>query len=207
MQHFTHLQVHSHYTMLGGTASVTALAARAAAEGMGRLALTDRDGLYGVVAFEQACRAVGVEPIVGMTVRVTAPGEGLAGEKGRTGELVLLAMGPEGYRSLCGLASLIQGAHDREAAARGLDWEALKNHRQGLICLSGGRRGWVERYVRAGDPAAALRYASHLAGIYGEGAHLSLELHRTEDEEVARELIELGERLGLRRWRSSRCIA
>jgi DNA polymerase-3 subunit alpha len=198
MENFTHLQVHSHYTMLGGTASVEALAARAAAEGMARLALTDRDGLYGAVAFARACRAAGVEPIVGMTVRVAAPAEGLGGDGGRTGELVLLATGPEGYRSLCGLASLIQGAREREAvAARGLDWEGLKAHREGLICLSGGRRGWVERYVRAGDPAAALRYAGYLAGIYGEQAYLSLELHRAEDEAVARELIGLGERLGL----------
>ena len=65
---FTHLEVHSHFTLLGGTASVTELAGRAAADGMSHLALTDTNALYGVVAFDRACRERGVQPIIGMTV-------------------------------------------------------------------------------------------------------------------------------------------
>ena len=104
---FTHLQVHSHFTLLGATAPVDALAARAAAEGMTHLALTDTNALYGAVSFDRACRQAGVTPIVGMAVTVAPPGERL-GSDGSPGRLVLLATGPAGYRSLCRLSSRIQ---------------------------------------------------------------------------------------------------
>ncbi len=62
------------------------------------------------------------------------------------GRLVLLATGPAGYRSLCRLSSLIQAHPEREVLAdRGLTWTDLEAHREGLICLSGGRMGWIER--------------------------------------------------------------
>ncbi|MDW8270091.1 MAG: PHP domain-containing protein, partial [Anaerolineae bacterium] len=67
---FVHLHVHSHFTLLGGTAAVEALAARAAAEGMSHLALTDTHALYGAVAFARACRQLGVQPIIGMEALV-----------------------------------------------------------------------------------------------------------------------------------------
>jgi DNA-directed DNA polymerase III PolC len=175
---------------------VTELVNRAAAEGMTHLALTDTNALYGAVAFERACRAAGIQPILGMTVTVPAP---LAAKQDAPGRLVLLATGAAGYRSLCRLSSLLQGHPERASLlAQGLSWEALAAHREGLICLSGGRAGWVERLVRAGDLNAAHRYAGRLAGIYEADAYLSLELHRPQDRAVAQQIAALGERLGLR---------
>ena len=114
------------------------------------------------------------------------------------GQLVLLATGPVGYRSLCQLASLIQGHPEREAlASRGLGWDTLAAHREGLICLSSGRRGWIERYLRAGDYDAAQLYAGRLAAIFEENAALALELHTAQDERIATEVLALGRRLGL----------
>ena len=195
---FTHLEVHSSLTLLGGTAPVAALAARAATEGMSHLALTDTNALYGAVAFDRTCRAVGVEPILGMTVTVAQPGESL-GAATVPGRLVLLAMDPAGYRSLCRLSSLIQAHPEREAlAAQGLTWEDLEAHHEGLICLSGGRAGWIERHLRAGDYKAAVRYAAHLTEIYGDRTYVHLELHPADDLAIARELIALGGRFGLR---------
>ena len=116
---FTHLEVHSHFTLLGGTASVTELAGRASDDGMSHLVLTDTNALYGVVAFDRACREKGIQPIVGMTLTVVAPAPPLphSGNGGISGEattppghLVVLATGPIGYRSLCRLSSLIQGS-------------------------------------------------------------------------------------------------
>ncbi|MGC9335109.1 MAG: PHP domain-containing protein, partial [Anaerolineae bacterium] len=123
---FTHLQVHSHYTLLGATAPVADLVARAAAGGMDELALTDTNALYGAVAFDRACRAAGVKPILGMTVTVGPPAERI-GPATSPGRLVLLTTGPEGYRSLCRLSSHIQAHPDRETRARtGLSWEDLE---------------------------------------------------------------------------------
>jgi DNA-directed DNA polymerase III PolC len=192
------LHVHSHYTLLGGTASPTELATWAAAEGMTHLALTDTNALYGAVAFDRACREVSIQPLLGMVVTVAPPGEHL-GSAPIPGRLVLLATGPAGYRCLCRLSSRIQAHPEREIlAALGLPWEDLEAHRDGLICLSGGRLGWVERLLRAGDRATATRYATRLAEIYGANAFLSLELHQPEDRPVVEELIALGQRLGLR---------
>jgi DNA polymerase-3 subunit alpha len=198
MHNFAHLHVHSHFSLLAGTAGVSELAARAAADGMTHLALTDHNVMYGAAAFDRACRSHGVQPILGMSVSAGPPDEELMADAGATGRLVLLATGPEGYRSLSRLSSLIQAAPDRAAAGdEGLGWEILKSHRKGLICLSGGRRGWIERLLRAGDGTAAQRYAARLAAIYGENTFLSLELHHPQDAEIGREMQAIGQRLGL----------
>ena len=198
---FTHLEVHSHFTLLGATPSVAQLAARGREDGLTHLALTDTNALYGAVAFARACRAAEIQPVIGMTLVVREPDlPSPLPEKADSGpgQLVLLATGPAGYRSLCRLSSLIQGNPEREAlAARGLGWDELTAHREGLICLSGGRRGWIERYLRAGDYAAAQLYAGRLAGIFDENAVLALELHTPDDEQIATEVVALGRRLGL----------
>jgi DNA polymerase-3 subunit alpha len=196
--HFTHLEVHPHYTLLGGTSSAADLAAHAATDGMSALALTDTNALYGVVAFAKACRAAGVQPIVGMAVTVTREPDLPPITTDAPGRLVLLATGPAGYRSLCRLSSLIQGSPERDTLARrGLGWADLEAHHEGLICLSGGRMGWLERLLRAGDEAAARAYTVHLADIYGESVYLSLEVHRAEDQAIAQAITEIGRRVGL----------
>jgi DNA-directed DNA polymerase III PolC len=152
------------------------------------------------VAFAKACRQVGVQPIVGMVATVAFPDdEAERLDAHVSGRLVLLATGPAGYRSLCHLSSLVQGYPDREArAARGLSLDALRAHCEGLICLSGGRQGWIERALRDGAHQLARRFAADLSNIYGpENTYLSLELHRPEDEVVARQIVALGESLGL----------
>jgi DNA polymerase III subunit alpha len=195
---FTHLEVHSHYTLLGATPSIDALVTRATADGLTHLALTDTNVLYGAVSFERVCLAAEIQPILGMTVTVAAPEEEGLTRPDTCGQLVLLARETSGYRSLCGLSSLIQGSPRREALAmRGLTWEELKEHSTGLICLSGGRLGWAGRYLEAGNTAAAGRYVSRLGGLYGENACLSIELHRPEDQVVADEIVALSARFGL----------
>jgi DNA polymerase-3 subunit alpha len=198
---FTHLRVHSCYTLLSGTATVEALARRATADELSHLALTDANALYGVVAFNRACRTAGIQPITGMTAGVALPADpGMRlGDARVAGVLVLLAAEPAGYRSLCRLSSLIQGHPDREArAARGLSLDDLDAHAEGLICLTGGRQGWIERAMRAGQQLAARRFADRLASIYGlADVYLSLELHRREDAAIAREIEALSEILGL----------
>jgi DNA polymerase-3 subunit alpha len=192
---FTHLKVHSHYTLLGGTAAVKELVDQAVADKMTHLALTDTNALYGAVAFDRFCQEAGIQPILGMTVTVIPP----PGQGTSPGQLVLLATGPAGYQSLCRLSSLVQGSRERESlAARGLGWEALGAHSAGLLCLSGGRQGWVMRYLAQGDRPAARRTAARLAAIYGaENTYLSLELHRPTDRPLVEEVAALARRLGL----------
>ena len=104
---FTHLHVHSHFTLLGATPSLDELAGRATQDGLRQLALTDANALFGAVAFARACRAANVRPIIGLTAAVALPGGELPPDAAAAcGRLVLLATNPAGYRSLCRLASL-----------------------------------------------------------------------------------------------------
>ncbi len=198
---FTHLEVHSNLTLLGATPSPEALAARAAGEGMTHLALTDTNALYAAIAFARACDKAGVQPIVGMTVTLQRPASGAA-RPGQAdtgpGHLVLLAKDASGYRSLCRLSTLIQGRADREAVSEtGLLWEQVATHREGLICLSGGRDGWVDRFLAAGETGAAQAFAARLAGTFDEDACLALELDGVQDAPRAAELASLARRLGM----------
>lgn len=191
---FTHLETHSHYTLLGSTISVDEMVARAAADGLTHLPLTDSNVLYGAIAFSKACRAADLQPIIGMAVTAAAEPD----DDASPGHLVLLASGPKGYRSLCRLSSLMQGNPQRDLLApRGLSWEELKSHREGLICLSGGRRGPVDRFLRAGDERSAYHHAARLAGIFEENAFLALELHRPQDKLIAHQIASIGGRLGI----------
>ncbi len=191
----THLHVHSYYTLLGATPSPEELAQRAAAAGLSHLALTDTHALYGAVTFARACDAVGVQPITGMTVTVAWPEDLPRLDAPLPGHLVLLAQNPTGYRSLCQLSALLQGTPDAPPA---LTLEDLRAHRAGLLCLTGGRRGWAAHALRADQRYPARRFIGKVAGLYGpQHTYLSLELQTPEDQPVAAALSALGARLGL----------
>jgi DNA polymerase-3 subunit alpha len=196
---FTHLEVHSHFTLLGATSTVQELVARASAENFTHLALTDSNALYGSVAFHNACLREDIQPILGMTVSVALPPEVRAGSGQRPGHLVLLAKNRAGYRSLCRISSIIQGTPERDVLlSRGIGWSSVAENTDGLFCLSGGHMGWIDRILREGQVEGASRYAALLGGAFGEDAFLSLEIHRPEDKAVAQEIENLGNRFGLK---------
>ena len=193
---YTHLHIHSQYSLMAATPTIDDLVARAAADGLASLALTDTNALYGVVGFAKSCAAAGVQPLIGMALTVQPPADGA--ELPLPEPLLLLAENPAGYRSLCRLSSAIQNHPDREErAARGLAWDDLRENREGLLAIAGGRRSWLERQLRAGDERAAGRFVGKLAGLFDEQAFLALEIHRAEDGEIARQVAGLGERFGL----------
>ena len=194
---FTHLHVHSTYSLLKATAKIEDLVHNAVSEKFKRLALTDTNALYGAVVFAKACERAGIQPITGMTVNVDSFGVATRGKEAR--QLVLLATGQEGYRSLCKLTSLLQGSSNREQRlAKGLGWDDLHAHRNGLICLSGGRRGWLVRFLQSEQRKNAQYYAGRLAEIFGDDAFLSLEIHTSSDNEIAQQTVEIGKGLGMR---------
>lgn len=195
---FTHLEVHSHFTLLGATASVDALAARAAEARLSHLALTDHQVLYGAIAFARACRRHGLQPITGMTVDVEAPGDTTAVAM-RRGRLVLLAKNSEGYRNLCRISSWLQGDAKRETRLQqGLPWELLAEYSAGLLAIDGGRRGWLFNFLVADRRTDANRYLSRLGGVFQEDGWLGIEQHKAIGPALAQTAIECGARFGLR---------
>ncbi|MEZ4641542.1 MAG: PHP domain-containing protein [Chloroflexota bacterium] len=194
----THLHVHSHYSLLEGIASPQELAARAAADGMAALALTDSNNLYGAVAFAKACRAAGLQAITGMTVHIAPPPEEMPDDLPQPGRLTLLALGPEGYQSLCRLSARLQAYPEREVRLqRGLSWDDLKTYHDGLICIEAGLAGWLARFLRVGQRKAASRYAGRLGAIFPDRCYVGLELYGSQDATLAREMAQIGERFGM----------
>jgi DNA-directed DNA polymerase III PolC len=196
------LHVHSHFSLLGATASPSELVARAQRDGLSQLALTDSNGLHGAVGFARACTAAGIRPIIGMTASLALPAEDMRPDRhAGWGRLVLLAAEPEGYRSLCRLSSLYWADPDLERRQRaGLGWAELREHTRGLICLTGGRTCWLERLLRAGNLTAATRYVARLGGLFDERCVLSIspDLMTSSLRPLADEIMALGARFGLR---------
>lgn len=167
---FTHLHVHTEFSLLDGSSKIKELPARAKELGMDSLAITDHGVMYGVIDFYRACRDVGIKPIIGCEVYV-APGsrfdkEQVHGED-RYYHLVLLAENNQGYNNLMKIVS--KGFIDGFYYKPRVDYEVLKEYSEGIIALSACLAGEVSRYLARGlyeeGKAAALRYEE----IFGKG--------------------------------------
>ncbi len=167
---FTHLHVHTEYSLLDGSSKIGELVSRAKELGMDSMAITDHGAMYGVIDFYKAAKAAGIKPILGCEVYV-APGsrfdrETVRGED-RYYHLVLLAENNEGYQNLMKIVS--KGYVDGFYYKPRVDYEVLRQYHEGIICLSACLAGEVQRFLERGlydqGREAALRYLD----IFGEG--------------------------------------
>ena len=167
---FTHLHVHTEYSLLDGSCKIPELCKRAKELGYDSLAITDHGVMYGVIDFYKAAKEAGIKPIIGCEVYV-APGSRFDRETS-TGDdryyhLVLLAENDLGYHNLAKIVSrgFIDGYYYRPR----VDLEVLKRYHEGIIALSACLAGEVQRHIVRGfyeeGKKAALRYQE----IFGEG--------------------------------------
>ena len=148
---FTHLHVHTEYSLLDGSSKIKELAVRAKELGMDSMAITDHGAMYGVIDFYRAAREAGIKPILGCEVYV-APGsrfdrENVHGED-RYYHLVLLAENNEGYQNLMKIVS--KGYVDGFYYKPRVDMEVLKTYHKGIIALSACLAGEVPRFLARG---------------------------------------------------------
>jgi DNA polymerase-3 subunit alpha len=166
---FVPLRVFSSYTMLDGAVDPKGIAKTAAERGFPAIAITDRNGLYGTVAFAKACKDVGVQPVIGTMLGVARPERGGAATPGQTAPtldwLALYAQDSIGYDNLCHLVSRAHLDRPLEFAAH-VQLDDLAGHTDGLICLSGGGEGALTRLLGDGQLAAAESYADALAVLF-----------------------------------------
>lgn len=167
---FTHLHVHTEYSLLDGSSKIKELAARAKELGMDSLAITDHGVMYGVIDFYRACREEGIKPIIGCEVYV-APGsrfdrETVSGED-RYYHLVLLAENNQGYQNLMKIVSkgFVEGFYYKPR----VDYEILEEYHEGLIALSACLAGEIPRYLMRGMYEEAQKSALHYQSIFGKG--------------------------------------
>src|SRR5690348_16552685 len=143
-QPYVPLRVFSSFTKLEGAMEPKTIASRAATLGFPAIAVTDRNGLYGVMPFSEACIAKGVQPIVGAMLAVARPSD-LGGEGG-IDWLVLLAKDEQGYANLC---KLVSSAHlDRPVEQEPhVPFSSLEGLSDGLIALTAGAEGALARLI------------------------------------------------------------
>ena len=176
---FTHLHVHTEYTLLDGSSKIGELAARAKELGMDSMAITDHGVMYGVIDFYRAARAAGIKPIIGCEVYVS-PGsrfdrETVHGED-RYYHLVLLAENNTGYQNLMKIVS--KGFVDGFYYKPRIDEEVMREYHEGIIALSACLAGEVPRYLEKGLYEEAKEAAKRHLEIFGEGNYfLELQDH------------------------------
>ncbi|BBG04528.1 MULTISPECIES: error-prone DNA polymerase [Pseudonocardia] len=172
---YAELHCHSHFSFLDGASSPEELVERAAELGLEAVALTDHDGMYGVVRFAEAARALGMRTVFGaeLSLGLSAPQAGVADPEGE--HLLLLARGPSGYRALCRTISAAQmRGGEKGRPVYDLD-EVVADTAGAVVVLTGCRKGAVRRALDRGGPAAAAVALENLAQRFGR-EHVRVEL-------------------------------
>ncbi|MBR3979234.1 MAG: DNA polymerase III subunit alpha [Oscillospiraceae bacterium] len=180
---FTHLHVHSEYSLLDGACRIAGMMDRVKALGQTAIALTDHGVMYGCIDFYKAAKAAGIKPIIGCEVYVARRSmeDRIKDVDDKPYHLVLLCENEIGYQNLCLLVS--------EAFERGyyfkprVDLELLEAHHEGLIALSACLAGAIPRYLLQEDYEGAKNYALELSRIFGAGNFfLELQDHGLEEQ-------------------------
>ena len=197
---FTHLHVHTEYSLLDGSNKIKEYVARVKELGMDSAAITDHGVMYGVIDFYRAAREAGINPILGCEVYV-APGSRFDREVGsgddRYYHLVLLAENNQGYSNLMKIVSraFVEGFYYKPR----VDLELLEKYHEGIIALSACLAGEVARYLARGmyedAKVAALRYQD----IFGKGNFfLELQDHGIpEQQTVNQQLLRMHRETGI----------
>src|SRR5215470_4005866 len=199
---FVHLHLHSAYSLLEGALPLARLVDLASADRQAAVALTDTNNMFGALEFSAKMAGAGIQPIVGCSLSIDCGDQ----EQRRTGpggaslqlpRLVLLAATEAGYRNLLHLNSRAYLAHaGAEPPHLKLDW--LDGHTDGLIALSGGPDGPLDRALVSGQPQLADPRAEALLRLFGDRLYVELQRHGVAEERMAeRALIDLAYARGI----------
>jgi DNA polymerase III subunit alpha len=187
---FVHLHVHSSFSLLEGALPIAKLAKLAEADEMPALALTDTNNLFGALEFSEKLAGSGIQPIIGLQLTVdfgdhqAAPGRPNAHREAR-GKIVLLAMNEAGYRNLMRLTSA--GFMETESSDEPhVTMERMQGMSEGIIALTGGPDGPINRSLTAARTDLAEKRLLALAAMFPNRLYIELQRHG-EDNEIAAE--------------------
>ena len=189
MSEFTHLHVHTRYSLLDGACESGKLIRKAKEFGMDAVAITDHGNMFGVLEFKNKCDAEGIKPILGCEMYV-APASRFdknptpGGIRQRNNHLVLLAKNFEGYQNLIKLDSL---AFDDEAFYRHarIDKELLFQYHEGLICSSACLAGAIPQLLLNGEDEKAEKLALEYKEVFQDDYYIEIQNHIKNDEQLA----------------------
>ena len=197
---FTHLHVHTEYSLLDGSNKIKEYVDRVRELGMDSAAITDHGVMYGVIDFYRAARAAGINPILGCEVYV-APGSRFDREAGsgddRYYHLVLLAENNQGYSNLMKIVSkgFVEGFYYKPR----VDLSLLEKYHEGIIALSACLAGEVARFLTRGMYEDAKKAALRYQDIFGKGNFfLELQDHGIpEQQNVNQQLLKMHRETGI----------
>lgn len=196
---FTHLHVHTQYSILDGAADIGDLLDKAKSSGMKALAITDHGNMYGVLKFYLEAVSRGVKPIIGCEIYVAETSRfDKRGREDRSGfHLILLAKNLQGYRNLCKLSS--KGFLEGFYYTPRIDKELLREYHEGLIASSACLGGEIPSAILASDFKKAQSLVEEYRAIFGEDFYLELMDHGLEDQlMVNKALLQLARKNGIR---------
>ncbi len=173
--------------MLEGAFAPDAIAKAAKRQAFPAAAVVDRNGLYAAMTFSDACFAAGVQPIIGSLLAVARPTD-IGGGDG-VDWLTLLAQNEAGYANLCRLVSKAHVDGGGSAAGPHVDFAALREAPEGLICLTAGADGALVRLEAAGQSAAAESYCDHLQTIFGDRLYIEVSRRGDAAEDAAEDAL------------------
>ena len=167
---FTHLHVHTEYSLLDGSSKISELLPRARELGMDSLAITDHGVMYGVIDFYKKAKEVGVKPILGCEIYV-APGSRFDREQSRGEDryyhLVLLAENNQGYKNLMKIVT--RGFTEGYYYKPRVDYEILERYHEGIIALSACLAGEIPNKILKEDYEGARAAARRMNELFGPG--------------------------------------
>ncbi len=196
---FTHLHLHSQYSLLDGAITFEKLFRRCKELGMDSVAVTDHGNMFGALEFYIKARSAGIKPIIGMEAYI-APGSRFDKQKSSIKEaayhLILLAQNKAGYKNLLNLTSAgyTEGFYYRPR----IDKQLLTELNEGLICTSACMSGELARMLLAGDEKAAETVAESYLEIFGEDRFfVEVQCHADEEAHIRPALMDLAKRKGI----------
>lgn len=197
---FTHLHVHTHYSLLDGLPKIDELLDCVKSLGMDSVAITDHGVMYGAVEFFKKAKEKGVKPIIGVEVYMAQEGmtQMRPGIDDKRYHLILLAKNETGYRNLVKLVTKaeLEGFYYKPR----IDDELLAQHAEGLIALSACLQGRIPRLLLNKNPKAAEELALKYENLFGKGNfYLELQYHEhiPEQQKVNEGLIALSKKTGI----------
>ena len=199
MTDFVHLHIHSEYSLLDGACRIKGLVQRAKALGQSAVAITDHGVMYGVIDFYKECKKEGIRPIIGCEVYVAPRSrfDKVYRLDSSPYHLILLCKNEVGYRNLIYMVSrgFTEGFYNKPR----IDRDLLKDHHEGLICLSACLAGEVPRALEAGDYQKAREAAAWYRDLFGpEDYYIELQDHGIpEQRQILPDLIRLAGELGV----------
>jgi len=185
---FTHLHVHSQYSILDGAASIESLVQKARADKMTALALTDHGTMFGIKEFHLACKRMELKPILGCETYVASRSmDDRTGKEDRSGDhLVLLAKNKTGYYNLVKLISLanMEGFYYKPR----IDKNLLKQYSEGLIVTTACLGGEIPTLINEGRMKEAEESIVWFREVFGEDLYLEIMRHPSEIPEMRRDV-------------------